>query len=565
MTTAPAVALPRSQRAARINAASRAVHEHERLFAALLALSTAVVAFGPRIRVGGFNADDWAVYAAKKFPETRGFHSAFAALQADGGSRIGHVFYWLISFSLFGGHTKLYSAMAALLAVVLACTVYVLLRELHFGMIESLAMMVLTIVAPSIGAVRFWFTPGGIQIDLALFILGLIVALRAFDAPPERRTRLHVASWSLYVASAAYAETALPLMGCSLLVYLTRTGVAASLRRWAWDLAVVVVGYLATLSFVSSRSGFEKLAPSMWGEHANLLAGQSLTVFTRMLGPLSAADRTLGLSGVGALGVACLVLWRRGNVRASSRQELMRWGVTFLICMTGGIASYAVFVPAMLYYEPLGPGLATHINAVTAAPLAVAVFAVVMLTRIVCFELFGDRSARVGYVLVTVAVAWYAAIALESMHNVRSDGRIWAAASSRDYHVLHILTKVLPHPLHNATIYTFGEAGTVAPGMPVFFTSWEQENAVKIAYERPDVSSFPVVSNGIQASCGVRGISAIVGTKAVNAPSAYGLSYFLDIPSGRYQQIGSMADCTAALSRFHAGPYVVTPALEWAS
>ncbi len=566
MNTVPAVASPRSRwRAVGLFTAVRASSMRERMFAAALALATGAVAFGPRVKVGGFNADDWAMYAADKFPAAHGSRSALDAYLTYGGSRIGHVFYWLLSFSIFGEHTRLYSATAAVLAVALSFAAYILLRELRFGMLESLAMMVLTLVAPSVGAVHFWFTPGGIQIDLTLFVLGLALALKAFDAPLERRRHLHLASWGLYVASAVYAETALPLMGCSVLVYLTRTNARTSVRRWAWDMVVVVAGYIAALSFVSSRQGFEKIPASQWGEHANLLAGQALTVFTRMLGPLSAGDRTLGLSGVGALGVACVVLWRRGNMTAAHRRDLKRWAVTFLICVLAIAASYAVFVPAMLYYEPLGPGLATHINAVIAVPLAVSVFAVIMLARIVGQELIGSGSPRVGCLLLAMAVAWYGTIAIESTKNVRSDGRIWAAASSRDYHVLHVLTTALPHPVRDATIYTFGEAGTVAPGMPIFFTSWEQENAVKIAYGRADVSSFPVVVDGIQASCGSLGISAMVGVTAVNAPTAYGRSYFFDVPTGRYEQIESRADCNSALSRFDAGPYVTTPALEWSS
>jgi hypothetical protein len=547
----------------RLSTTARAVLAHERIVAFLLALITSAIAFEPRIRVGGFNADDWADYAAFKLPQSAGFHSSLGALENAAGSRVGHMLYWFVSFSLFGNHSKLYTATAALLAAFFAFSVYLLLRELRFSIVQSLAMMILTIVAPSVETMRFWFTVGGLQICLALFFLGLTLALRAFAAPKEQRLRLHAASWGLYLASAVYAETALPLMAVCVLVYLTRGSVASSLRRWACDMVIVVVGYIATLVFVSSHAGFGKLPSSMWLKHANLIAGQALTIFTRMLGPLSANDRTLGLAGVGVLATTCFVLWRRGNITANSRRELQRWGFTFLVCLAAIIAVYTVFVPAMLYYEPLGLGLATHINSAIAAPLAIGVFAVLMLTKIVCVELFDGFIPRLGYVVVALVVAWYAVIAVGSLKDVRSDAHIWALASARDYHVLHVLTTDLPHPVYGATVYTFDEAGTVAIGMPIFYTSWEQNSAVKVAYGRSDLSSYPMVAYGLQPTCTAKGVTASVESTVVNSPSPYGQSYFLDIASGHYERINSEAACAAALSRFPLGPYAISMPLEW--
>jgi hypothetical protein len=554
---------PLTRRITRVTSKVDGSFAHERVLAFAFALIVAGIAFEPRIRVGGFNADDWADYASFKFPQTVGFHSALGALENAAGSRVGHMLYWFVSFSLFGSHAKLYAAMAALLAAFLAFSVYMLLRELRFSIGQSLAMMVLTIVAPSVETMRFWFTVGGLQICLALFFLGLTLALRAFVAPDEQRRRLHAVSWVLYLASAVYAETALPLMAVCILVYLTRANVVSSLRRWAFDMAIVVVGYVATLQFVNSHAGFGKLPSSMWLTHANLIAGQTLTIFTKMLGPVSTDDRTLGLAGVGVLATACFVLWRRGNLSANSRRELQRWGFTFLVCLAAIIAIYTVFVPAMLYYEPLGLGLATHINSATAAPLAIGIFAVLMLAKVVCVELFSGLIPRVGYVAMAWVVAWYAVIAIGSLKDVRSDAHIWALASARDYHVLHVLTTDLPRPVHNATVYTFGEAGTVALGMPIFYTSWEQNSAVKVAYDRSDLSSYPMVAFGLQPTCTAKGVTASVESTVVNAPSPYGQSYFLDVPSGRYERIDSVAACTAALPHFQVGPYVIATPLKW--
>lgn len=539
------------------------VLRRERLVALLLACLAAAIAFEPRIRAGGFNADDWALYAASRFPQTEGYHTALAALEGSAGSRVGHMLYWLASFSVFGGHTRLYTAEAALLAVIMAFAIYAALRELRFSKAESLAMMLLTIVLPSLGAERFWFTPAGLQICLALFFFGFVLALRAFSAPQRSRMRLHAASLALYIMSAAYAEAALPLMTVALLVYLTRTDLRTALRRWACDMAIVVAGYAATLMFVEAHAGFEKLPASLWLEHANLIAGQALTIFTKSLGPPAAVDRTLGIAVVGVVATSAFVLWRRGNVSVDSRRELRRWGYASIVCLVAITAGYAVFVPAMLYYEPLGPGLATHINIVTAAPLAVALFSVLMLARVVVREILHDVIPLAPTLGTLLVVVWYGAIFASATGAVRHDARIWAAASERDDHVLSVLSTDLPHPVPHAVIYTFGEAGTVAPGMPIFFTSWEQNNAVKIAYNRADISSYPIVSNGLVASCTKRGVTVKTGVASVGPPAPYGRVYFFDIPTGHFELINNFTVCKATMPRFPSGPYTTPDPFEW--
>lgn len=550
---------------------SRILVNHERSLAFIGALVAAAVAFEPRIRGGGFAADDWAVYADVKFPIPLGFHSSLAALLSSAGSRVGASLYWLAGFSLFGSHTRLYSLLAALLAVVMAFSIYLLLRELRFSIAQSLAMMLLTIVNPTVATVRFWFTPSGSQISLALFFFGLILALRAFSADEKnRRLRLHVASWALYVLSALYAEVALPLMVVGVLVYLTRTGLSRSgllrsLRRWAFDVLVVIVGYLTTASFVNSTAGFSKLPRSMWGEHARLLSDQALTIFTRMLAQATEGTRLPVLIGLGLLATAGLLLSASRRTSQATRQGMRRWAIAFGVSLLAIVACYGTYVPAMLYYEPLGPGLPGHINIVIAAPLAVGVFAVVMFAWVVIAEVLDRLRPGTGRFALGLVVAWFAVVLVHGVRDVRSDGRIWAAAGHRGLHVLHVLRTDLAHPLHGSTIYTFGEAGTAAVGLPVFFSSFELTNAVKITYGRGDLSAYPVVIEDDVVSCGAQGITVLSGASRLNQPSPYGRSYFFDVPSGMHERIDTAKACTAALSKFHPGPYVSGPALPWST
>jgi hypothetical protein len=540
----------------------RRIAIHERLIALLGATVLSAIAFAPRIQGGGLLVDDWALYSDIKFPTTQGFTSSLSALLSSAGSRVGAVPYWWAGFSILGTHTKLLMLLAAALAIPLALSVYVLLRELRFSATTSLAAMAITILAPSVETERLWFTPSGSQIALMLFFFGLTVALRAFAAPHERRLRLHICAWMLYVLSAAYAEVALPLLGVSILVYLTRAPFKRAFGRWTVDLPIVLVGYYATAAFVGEHKAFEKLPASEWGRHAHLIGEQALTIFTSTLVPF--AEQPVTLVAIIVLAGATLFVWLKDRTQQSvTRRELARWAYTFFVCLAAMLAVYVTFVPAMLYYEPLGPGLADHINIPTAAPLAVGVIAVIMLARAVLRALIARaHQPRLLPLATALAAMWFSVVAVDAGKHVRHNAHIWATAASHDYHELHVLISTLTHPVDDATIYTFGEAGTVAPGMPVFFSSFELQNAIKIAYNRGDVSGFPVVKEDNTVACMPAGVTAEVGATKLNAPSPYGRSYFFDIPSRRYQLLANQVSCQRALQSFHPGPYV-TGSLHW--
>lgn len=557
----PTTARPRGLTAARA-ALARAVVAHEWLAAFALSAVTGAIVFGPRIKAGGLLVDDWAVDAAVRYPRAQGFSSTWVAVEHQAGSRIGAVLYWLASFTIFGSHTKLDLLLAGGLAVVLAFSIYVLLRELRFSIWQSMGMMVLTLVAPSLETARFWFTPSGSQFALALFFFGLTLALRAFRATGRSRMRLHVGSWLLYVASALYAEVALPLIVAAILVYLTRAPLKASLRRWAFDLPIVIVGYLATSSFVSERKGYVRLPSSMWGEHAHLLADQALSIFTMMLVPFW-KDRGGVLIAMAVLAIAAVVAWRGSPRGGMTRAELNRWSYALLVCLVAIVGVYAVYVPAMLYYEPLGPGLATHINIPIVAALAVGIFSVLMIARTVLVHFLGRLPSGFAAAGGIVVLAWFAIVVLDGAKDVRRDAHVWAVAAGHDYHELHVITETIPHPVADATVYTFGEAGTVAPGLPVFFSSWELLNAIKIAYHRGDIAGYPVVTGDDVINCTPAGVVVSGGGAPLNAPSPYSRSYFLDVPSARDALITDERSCRAALTSFSPGPYSVEPPLVW--
>ena len=355
--------------------------------ATLVAVIVVALLFGSHIRSGGLESDDWALFVATKFPGANGYTSGIAALAAAAGSRVGAVLYWLFIFSLFGTHAKLYLATGALITVAMAASFYVVLRVIGFSRVESGAMMVVSIALPSVDTTRLWIIAIGGQLCFVFVFLGLAVALRAFDAPPPRRLRLHLLSLALYTVSAAYAEIAMPLVAIAVLLYVTRASVARSVKRWLLDLVIVATCYAGTVIFVNGKVGFDGLPRSQWLGHARAIYAQALTIFSGTLVPFADGSHAVIIALLAGLALAGGGIWRWRPTASTTRRALRRWSITFGIAVVAAIVGWGTYVPANAFYSPLQPGLSARINIVAGAPLAVAVVAVIMFAKAILTEL----------------------------------------------------------------------------------------------------------------------------------------------------------------------------------
>jgi hypothetical protein len=567
MTASRSTSVPR-WRAVRLGGRTTTVTGLRWEIGAALALAVVVSlwVFQTHILHGGFQSDDWGNFALDKFPALTGHSTAFGALAASAGSRIGGAVFWLAAFGLFTHHVKAYLLLAALLAALMAAAVYALVRELGFSRLQALAVMILTIVAPSVDTVRFWFTTSGSQLCLTLFFVGLILALRAFAAPPPLARRLHVASLVFYVASAAYAEIALPLMALAGLVYLTRAGFVQAAKRWLCDMVIVIAGFLAVNAFITTLGASLRLPASQWPEHLRLIADEALTIFTTTLAPFI-GSRTAVLLGLAAIAAAGALAWRLPHTTATGRAALRRWAITSGIAGVAVIVPLLIYVPAFFYYEPLQPGLGNHINSPTAAPLAVLIVAIIMFAATTVTELgrglFSARPKLVTYPVVALALLWFGAVAVDGVRAVRNNANIWNAASAQQIGILAAIKYSIRTPVHNATFLTFHAPASVAPGMPTFYSPWEEESAVKVFLNRVDVHAYPVVAGLYSATCRPAGVQVTINGVVVSH-SPYGHTYFVDVPANRGVLVASERACLTQLPRYPPGPLGATPFLSWA-
>src|SRR5213592_2825439 len=78
-------------------------------------------------------------------------------------------------------------------------------------------------------------------------------------------------------------------------------------------------------------------------------------------------------------------------------------------------------------------------------------------------------------------------------YRVRGDIVLWDRAAAMQQDVLRSIARALPTgPPPATTIYTYGHAADVAPGIPIFSVPWDLQGAVQTRYH-PSDRGFPLV------------------------------------------------------------------------
>jgi hypothetical protein len=500
-----------------------------------LALCSALAAtlYGTYVSGGGRYLDDWWLGAYVRFPHELGFASSADYLTFYSGARPGAVAYWLTTYELFGFHDDLHRALNVALAGVLAAVFYVLLRELRLSRVEAAGAVVLSLALPVADSIRFWMTPGVAHLCLAACAGGFIFALRALRAERRPARQLHAASLALFALSALLAETMLPIIGLSLVVYRTQVAWRPALRRWSLDAALALV---AAAQYAVSTPARTTASEGLGGyfDHARALVDQALTLLTGTLVPLT-LDRGWVVLGLLALTVVGVV---RGG-------DTARWLLVAALAALLALASYAIYVPANASYQPLVPSVGNRVNIGALLPLCVVLVALVR--ALGCLAPSPRRA-------LAVAAAGFLVVLVGALGALRDDRNLWTVAAREQRTVLEALHEALPQPPRGAALIVLGAPGVVTRfervanrdvnvPVPVFSTWWELDTAVKISYDRADLDAYPIWSyQPPQAACGARHLYQL-GLDGVRHALAYGRVYVVDVAAVRANRLDSQRDC----------------------
>ena len=373
--------------------------------------------------------------------------------------------------------------------------------------------------------------------------------------PERRRKRLVAGSLAFYVLGLSITETVLPfLVLVSPLLYLTAAPLRTAARRWLLDLGLAAVAAVLVVSFTSNAPGREVHGLADWWAQAKRFADQSVTLFSHALAPSLHGVRWLVL--IGALAIVAGAVILALSKRAPAARPARRWLAIAGIALVGILAGYAVYIPADAYYFPLQEGLAGRVNVGVAAPFALLLVAVAVLAALVLFHWVADARR----VALTAAAAYAALLLAAFAQDLRTDLRVWDRSADEQYRTLNIVEDAVPKPPPNAVVFTFGQAGVVTPGLPIFYATWELTNALRATYDRADLLAAPMIE-GRGVYCEGGGVlGSIVDTQEVLQRAPYGRAVFVDVATGRASTIRSQKQCMRLSRTYIPGPFVLPDA-----
>lgn len=529
----------------------------ELALALVLSILATAILFGPHVIDGGRHLDDWWLGMTVRFPHSLGFSSAYDYLNVNSGPRPGAIAWWLVTYKLLGIHDVWQRGAGAGLTALLCTVFYLLLRELRLSRAAAGAIALLSLSLPVADSLHFWLTPEVGQLGLACCVAGLLLALRALRSPGLWAVWLHVAALVLYLVSLSIAETTLPFISLSLLLYRTRVGWRRALASWSADAILVVA---AAIHYASSVPPRRTLALGSEGylEHIHVLAANGLKLFAGTLVPFARGWTWVVVIGAVTLLLAAVAFRTLRTAELPPQlADQRRWLIAGVLGATLAAVSYVIYIPANGVYQPLAPGSGNRVNIGVLLPLSVLTFAVLRLLAGVI------RRPRWSQVLCTVL---FLVVLVASVQRLLVDRALWDGAAKWQRTVLASVHRLLPSPRPGTSLLLFGapgvvtrfaEVGTISynESAPVFSTWWELDAAVKLSYGRADLDAYPVWSyQAPQLLCG-RAYVYQLGLDGVRHALAYGHVYVIDAGGAHAVELTGSAQCTRLLTTAHALRY----------
>ena len=510
---------------------------------ALVLALVALAAFGPHVADAGFLQDNWDLQSQSRFAPRDGLLGAYEQAASmrffDYRPVVSLVF--ATTHELLGTAVAAHLAIAAAVGVLVSLLLYCVLRTLglewpHAGVIAALALLY-----PFSDTTRLWAAGGINNLGVALYLGGVLVALRGLRARGRAAVALHAAAAALYVLSVLTYQVAAAAAMLSVLVYLLCAPWRAAWPRWAIDVSATA----AATAVVAINAPRRIQAPGAQVEHALEIAREALSLLWLSALP-SASPRPVVavLLALALAGVALAVALRRPPGHPL-RIQLLRWlCVAALATAIGIVAGYAIIAPANPFFAPLTPGTANRINGVPGIGFVVLVYALAMLAG--TLALGARRRAALPAIVLS------AALALGYWGLLREHEAAWADSWRLQQRVLAAVERGLGTSRTGATAYTFGHPIDAAPGIAVF-RQLDLDPAAKVALGDRSVSAWPMLP-GTTFDCGATRLGPTNNRYGPANAAAYGRAVFIDVASGRSQRIDSRRSCQLAVRSFRPGP-----------
>lgn len=539
-----------------VKARSRFISAPSWAFASMILLALAAIAFGSHVLHGGLYRDDWRFwleYATAK-PGLGGAVHAFHWMWF----RPLQMLWWPAIEAALGPHPAAQIAFTVALAVAASVLLFQLLTLVGLGRIAAAVVAALVLLFPASDATRLWPAANVASAALALYLLGAMLSLRAFERRDGRALLDHVGGVLLYLTSLALYEVAVPAMLASILLYRLRISWRRAAARWIVDLAALVP-FIVLVTSHSSRL-YPRSHLSAVPSHAKLFAGEALTLLSRAIVPFGSPKHLTGViivAGVAALGAVRMLTLRDREQRA----ELGRW---LLALGAGALLIAAGYAPYLLsdVFEPLAGGLSNRVNVLPSIGFALVVWSLIMIAvkSVVPGEKLALGAALSGAAAVAVAVGYTI--------EVRDDVHVWDQAATLQRQTVNEVVRLLdgeqpggglPGALRRGSIFVFDQYAFTAPGVPVFNESDDLDAALKARLGNYGQHAYPAL-RGAFYYCQKWGLW--MDTSEVTLDDDYGSvdvanfghTVFIDVRRRRLARISSEQGCNAALTSYLPDP-----------
>jgi hypothetical protein len=519
------------------------------LVALLLAAAGAVVYY-PHVLHGGFYSDDWSLSAIYRLPQPD-YGRAVHLLDGILGARPLLARLQPVPHVLFGLHTRPHLALAVALGVLTSLCLFAFLRTAGLARVHALAVAALALMYPWSDGVRLWTTGSVNQVALCLGLAGAAIALRGMSRPRLRGAGAHALALVLYAAAVlTYESVGLLLMLVGAL-YVIAGPWRVAWPRWLAD--VVVIGSL--LAWSRARSAEVRFVPSLDQvlDDVSAFAHQAWSVIGLSVRPFLVSPAV----PIAAASVLTLLLVVRFPSEPNERRALFRWLAVAGGAAIAALAAWAPFVGSTLH--PLDAGVNSRVNMVAGPALVLGVYALAAAAGVLVFR--GRRRAWAPAVPLAIA----AVLAVGYAYRVRGDIVLWDRAAALQRDVLGAIARALPAgPPAGTTVYTYGHAADVAPGIPIFSAPWDLQGAIQTRYRASD-RAFPLVVDA-HLVCGATGVYPVATPHvygvlgqgygpAQGAP--YGRAVVVDVRTARAVEITDRSACTRAAAAVRPGPIIL--------
>ena len=475
--------------------------------------------FAGHILHGGFYYDDWGVLSVVRFPSVHG--GALHGLWTLYGRRPGQVAWYAALDGTLGFHAHLQLALAALLMIVEAVCLFMLLGRLGMRRPAAGAIAALVLLFPFSDSLWLWSILTTNTLTTALYLIGVMLALRALHDSGWRRTALHAGSLALYLLGIFTYGESFAVLGCMVgLLYVRSVGFKRARLRWAVDVIAIVGSLIVTRTILPKDivTPYPRLSPHhMWLQAGDIVSGGA-KVIASAVEPFGGPAALLVLLALAALLLA----------RARDRRWLAVAGAGLLVA----VAAWAVYVPADYIYSPASPGTGNRVNGLAAIGIAIFLYATAMLIV---------RRTWLALLIAAVLAGGY-------MHRIAADARTWNRAAQEEAQILTTIKQSVPHPPRGASFFVADWPHSAAPGVPVYGEPYYLSSALKWAFADRTLSGAQLDSS-TRLSCGARHVTASHLPYASPLVAAYGRAYLVDVRADRVIDLKRPRQCARATSR----------------